>query len=81
MTFLIVSIWIVPGFVFTRMTNQKYKRRQLARQAKRVSKLYPPSQFVKGEVYFDIVLKEMQTQLLLKGFKNLGKAIVGISTT
>ena len=43
MTFLIASIWIVPGFVFTRMTNQKFKRRELARQAKRVSKLYPSS--------------------------------------
>jgi len=43
MTFLIASIWIVPGFVFTRMTNQKFKRRELARQARRVSKLYPSS--------------------------------------
>jgi len=43
MTFLIASFWIFPGFVFTRMTNQKFKRRQLARQAKKISKLYPSS--------------------------------------
>jgi len=43
MTFLIASIWILPGFIFTRLTNLKFKRRELARQAKRVSKLYPSS--------------------------------------
>ena len=41
MTFLIASIWIIPGFVFTKMTNQKFKRRKLERQSKRISKLYP----------------------------------------
>ncbi len=41
MTFFIASVWIIPGFVFTRMTNQKFKRRELERQTKRVSKLYP----------------------------------------
>jgi len=49
MTSLIASIWIVPGFVFTRMTNQKFNRRELSRQAKRVSKLYPSSYFEKGK--------------------------------
>ena len=49
MTFLIASIWIVPGFVFNRMINQKSKRRELTRQAKRVSKLYPSSYFEKAE--------------------------------
>ncbi len=43
MTFLIASIWIVPGFLFSRMTNKKFKRRELERQVKRVSKLYPSS--------------------------------------
>ena len=42
MTFLIASIWIVPGFVFTVNDESKFKRRELARQAKR-SKLYPSS--------------------------------------
>ena len=41
MTFVIASVWIIPGFVFAKMTNQKFKRRELERQAKRVSKLYP----------------------------------------
>ena len=41
MTFLIASMWIIPGFVFTRMVNHKFKRRELERQAKKVSKLYP----------------------------------------
>tara|TARA_Y100001968_G_scaffold323042_1_gene360089 strand:+ start:1026 stop:1196 length:171 start_codon:yes stop_codon:yes gene_type:complete len=41
MTFLIASIWIVPGFIFTRISNQKFKRREIERQAKRVSRLYP----------------------------------------
>ena len=43
MTFLIASFWIIPGFIFTRMTNQKFKRRELKRQAKRIEKLYPSS--------------------------------------
>tara|TARA_Y100000589_G_C26616177_1_gene412298 strand:- start:301 stop:429 length:129 start_codon:yes stop_codon:yes gene_type:complete len=41
MTCLIASMWIIPGFVFTRMTNKKFKRRELERQSKRISKLYP----------------------------------------
>tara|TARA_Y100001968_G_scaffold169962_1_gene155600 strand:+ start:889 stop:1059 length:171 start_codon:yes stop_codon:yes gene_type:complete len=41
MTFAIASIWIVPGLIFTKMTNQKFKRRERARQADRISKLYP----------------------------------------
>tara|TARA_B100000965_G_scaffold401879_1_gene426659 strand:+ start:2962 stop:3132 length:171 start_codon:yes stop_codon:yes gene_type:complete len=41
MTILISLIWIVPGVIFTIMTNQKFKRRELERQEKRISKLYP----------------------------------------
>tara|TARA_B100000214_G_C23737344_1_gene521635 strand:- start:63 stop:194 length:132 start_codon:yes stop_codon:yes gene_type:complete len=43
MTFLIASVWVIPGFVFAKITNQKFKRRELARQSKRISKLYPTS--------------------------------------
>ena len=49
MTFLIASFWIIPGFIFTRMTNQKFKRRELKRQAKRIEKLYPSSQLEKNK--------------------------------
>ena len=43
MTFLIASIWIIPGFLFTLATNRKYKNRQKERQVKKVSRLYPQS--------------------------------------
>ena len=42
MNVLIASRWIIPGFIFTRMTTQKIKRRELARLVKRVSKFYLP---------------------------------------
>ena len=41
MTFLIASIWIIPGILFTLATNRKYKNRQIEMQIKKVSKLYP----------------------------------------
>ena len=41
MTFLITSIWVIPGIVFTFATNRKYKNRQVERQIKKVAKLYP----------------------------------------
>ena len=41
MTFLIASIWIIPGLLFTLATNRKYKNRQKERQVKKVSRLYP----------------------------------------
>ena len=41
MTFLIAGIWIIPGILFTLSTNLKYKNRQIERQIRKVSKLYP----------------------------------------
>ena len=41
MTFIIASIWIIPGILFTFATNRKYKNRQIERQIKKVAKLYP----------------------------------------
>ena len=41
MTFLIASIWIIPGLLFTLATNSKYKNRKKERQVKKVSRLYP----------------------------------------
>ena len=41
MTFIIASIWIIPGIIFTLATNRKYKNRQIERQIKKVAKLYP----------------------------------------
>ena len=43
MTFVIASIWIVPGLVFASATNLKYKKRKKDRQIRKVSKLYPQS--------------------------------------
>tara|TARA_B100000945_G_C19826620_1_gene343012 strand:- start:34 stop:198 length:165 start_codon:yes stop_codon:yes gene_type:complete len=43
MTFVIASIWIIPGLIFTTATNQKYNRRKKKRQLKKISKLYPQS--------------------------------------
>ncbi len=41
MTVIIASIWIIPGILFTTATNRKYKTRQIERQIKKISKLYP----------------------------------------
>ena len=41
MTFVIASIWIILGFIFTALSNRKYKNRQKERQLKKISKLYP----------------------------------------
>ncbi len=41
MTFVIASIWIIPGILFIIATNRKYKNRQIERQIKKVAKLYP----------------------------------------
>ena len=41
MIFIISSIWIIPGIIFTFATNIKYKKRQKNRQSKKISKLYP----------------------------------------
>ena len=41
MTFVIASIWIIPGILFTSATNRKYKDSQIERQIKKVAKLYP----------------------------------------
>ena len=41
MTFLIASIWIIPGILFTFATDRKYKNRQVEKQIKKVTKLYP----------------------------------------
>ena len=41
MTFVIASIWIIPGILFTLATNRKYKNRQIEMQIKKVAKLYP----------------------------------------
>ena len=41
MTFVIASVWIIPGILFTLATNRKYKNRQIKRQIKKVAKLYP----------------------------------------
>ena len=41
MTFIIASIWVIPGFIFTTATNRKYKDRQKAKRLKKISKLYP----------------------------------------
>tara|TARA_Y100001968_G_scaffold4659_1_gene4148 strand:- start:454 stop:624 length:171 start_codon:yes stop_codon:yes gene_type:complete len=43
MTFLIASIWIIPGVAFSGLTIKKMKQSELERQEKRVSKLYPSS--------------------------------------
>ena len=43
MTFVIASIWIFPGILFTLATNRKYKKRQTERQIKKVANLYPKS--------------------------------------
>tara|TARA_Y100001968_G_C18945142_1_gene520602 strand:- start:436 stop:597 length:162 start_codon:yes stop_codon:yes gene_type:complete len=41
MTFIIGSIWVVPGIIFTSATNRKYKQRQKEKQIRKISKLYP----------------------------------------
>ena len=41
MTFVIASIWIIPGILFTFATNRKYKNRQIEMQIKKVARLYP----------------------------------------
>ena len=51
MNVLIASRWIIPGFIFTRMTTQKIKRRELERPVKRVSKFYLPFGPEEGHKY------------------------------
>ena len=41
MTFVIASIWIIPGILFASATKRKYQNRKIERQIKKVSKLYP----------------------------------------
>ena len=41
MTFLIATIWFVPGLAFLNATNRKYKYRQKEKQLKKISSLYP----------------------------------------
>ncbi len=41
MTFIIASIWVIPGILFTYATNRKYKNRKIERQFKKVARLYP----------------------------------------
>ena len=41
MTFVIASMWIIPGFIFTFATDLKYKQRQKDKQLKKITKLYP----------------------------------------
>ena len=41
MTFLIASVWIIPGFIFTSASNKKYLKLKKDRQNKKISKLYP----------------------------------------
>ena len=45
MSFVIASIWIIPGVLFTLATNRKNKNRQIERQVKKVAKLYPNAKF------------------------------------
>ena len=45
MTFIIASVWIIPGLFFSLATNRKYKKRQHAKQLKKISRLYPQPQF------------------------------------
>ena len=41
MTFVIASIWIIPGILFTLATNRKYKKRLKEKKLMKISKLYP----------------------------------------
>ena len=41
MTFVIAGFWIIPGIIFTSVTNRKFKIRQRESQLKKISKLYP----------------------------------------
>ncbi len=43
MSFVIASIWVIPGILFTFLTNRKFKNRQKERQLKKISRLYPLS--------------------------------------
>ena len=41
MLLLISGFWIIPGIIFSTLTNRKYKKRIKIRQLKKISKLYP----------------------------------------
>ena len=41
MAFVIGIIWLIPGIIFSKATNKKYKMRMKDRQIKKISRLYP----------------------------------------
>tara|TARA_Y100001968_G_scaffold16591_1_gene13199 strand:- start:948 stop:1112 length:165 start_codon:yes stop_codon:yes gene_type:complete len=41
MTFLISSIWFIPGVAFVAATKRKYNYRKKEKQLKKISNLYP----------------------------------------